>query len=297
MPDPPNTLCVLADRYLMANEVQTLENAVDETGVDVPLVFVNEPVNPDIDPDREARAINGPVGIDLLGFAFDIATRDRAWTLVYAEKKVAETFGSGDVSTDRIHVEDVHCLRDSEIRYVTPVVDGNWVELPAAAISLVRNRCDVCVRFGFGLLRGEVLRAPEFGVLSFHPADIRQYRGLGVPQAWLDRRSTMGVTLQRLTEAVDGGEIVAYEEVDVSGCTTLWEVYDTLYDVKADMLTQGIENFRDPSFRTTIPESLGPYYSTRRRRHLSFAGRTILKNMAGRLSRINEGSRGNTHSG
>ncbi len=286
MSQSPTDLCVLADQYLMRNEVRSLERAIEETGIDVPVVLVNDPVAPDIAPEAEANAINNPIGTDTLRVLFNVLKRDRAWTLVFAEKKIAEAFGSEAASTGRIHVDDVPSLSDSEIHYVTPKTDGNWVEIPPSSVDLVEARCDVAVRFGFGLLRGDILRAPEFGVLSFHPADIRLYRGLGVPQAWIDGRETMGVTLQRLNEEIDGGEIVAYRETDVSGCATLWEVYDALYDVKAELLAEGIENLRDPSFQPSVPESLGPYYPIDRRRRLSFAARTVLKNTTGRLDRL-----------
>ena len=285
MAAPPKELCVLADRYLMANEVRTLENAVERTDVTIPLVLVNDPVDPDICPELKANAINGRLGLDTLRVLFEVYKRDRAWTIVFAEKKLAELFGSEMPSTERVHVEDVSYLSDSEIRYVTPEVEGNWEEIPSETVDLVRDRCDLGVRFGFGLLRGAILRAPDFGVLSFHPADIRQYRGLGVPQAWLDGRETMGVTLQRLNEDIDGGEIIGYEATDVSECATLWEVYETLYSVKEHMLSRGIENLRDPSFEPTVPESLGPYYSTKRRQRLSFAERTVRKNVIGRIRR------------
>ncbi len=286
MSNPPNTLCVLADQYLMGNEVRTLENAVEATGVSVSLVIVKNPTDSEITPEIEASAINQPLGLDTLRIISRVIKRDRAWTLVYAEKKLAERFGTEMNSMNRIHVEDVACLSDAKFRYVTPKRDGNWEELPPDTVELVRERCDLGIRFGFGLLRGDILQAPEFGVLSFHPADIRQYRGLGVPQAWVDGREIMGVTLQRLNESIDGGEIIAYEEADVSDCATLWEVYDTLYDVKANLLTRGIENLRDPSFESTVPDSLGPYYPITRRHQFSFARRTLQKNLIGRLRRL-----------
>lgn len=286
MSDQPANLCVLADQYLMTNEVRSLERAIEKTDISIPLVVVNDPVNPDIDPEAEANAINNPIGIDTVLFLFDILKHERAWTFVYAERKLSEALGSKVESLDRVHVEDVACLSESDIRYVTPIMDGEWAELPPDAVELVRERCDVAVRFGFNLLKGDVLRAPEFGVLSFHLADIRKYRGLGVQQAWADGRDTMGVTLQRLSEDIDGGEIIAYGETDVRACMTLWDAYDTLHNLKVELLAEGIENLRDPSFEPTVPESLGPYNSVKKRHDPSFAGRVLLKNIAGRLDRV-----------
>ena len=279
----PRALCVLADPYLMASEVRTLERAVEETDIDVPLVLVNDPVDPVVDPDDAAAAINQSVGIASLRVLADVIREDRAWTLVYAERKLAELAGWEAPSLTRIPVEDVPCLADADIRHVTPIADGAWSELPTESVELVAERSDVSVRFGFGLLRGDVLEAPEYGVLSFHPADIREYRGLGVPQAWLDGRERMGVTLQRLNDDVDGGEIIAYAETDVSHCATLWDVYEVLHEVQSDLLADGIKRLRDPTFTPSIPDHLGSYYSIDRKNRLSFAGRTVLKNVAGRI--------------
>ena len=281
MPTPPQSLCVLADRYLMPNEVQTLERAVEQTGIDISLVVVNDESDTTIDPDAEARAVNEGLGLHTLRILWDVLARERAWSLVLAEKKLAETCGSEAASTGRIPIEEVACLQDSEFRYVEPLEDDGWKELPQPTVEEIAQQCDLCVRFGFGLLQGAVLTAPAYGVLSFHPADIREYRGLGVPQAWLDDRDRMGVTLQRLSAEIDSGEIVAYEETDVSDCRTLWEAYDRLYDVKADLLAVGIERLRDPTVEMTVPESLGQYYSITRRYELGFSARTLWKNLLG----------------
>lgn len=282
--NPPTDLCVLTEPYLMAYQVRTLETVVAKTDIDIPLVIVNSPEYPAIDPRLKAKAANERFGIATGQMFFKTFARERTWALVLAEKKLAEQLGASTASLRRIHVDDISCVSDAEIHHVTPVMDGSWSKLPVETVDLVRENCDIAVRFGFGLLGSDILHAPEFGVLSFHPADVRQYRGLGTPQAWLDGCETMGVTLQRLTETIDGGEIVAYEETDVSECATLWEVYETLYDLHPDLLVTGIRNLRDPSFEATVPESPGPYYPIRSRQKLSFAGRILLKNIVGRIT-------------
>lgn len=283
MTEPPRKLCVLAEPYLSETEARSLQYAVDNAAIEIPLVVVHEPADPDYDPELKAEALNDGIGVNTVRLFFEVLARERAWAFVIAEKKIAELLGSDSASSRSIYVEDVPCLSDSEFLRVTPTTDGNWAELPPDAVDRIRESCDVVVRYGFGLLRGEVLDATEFGVLSFHPADIRKYRGLGPPQAFLDDRDVMGVTLQRLNEEVDGGEIVAYRETDVSECFTLWEVYDALDEIQVELLAEGIATLRDPDSDTVRPESLGPYYSTESRRTLSFAGRILYKNVRGRI--------------
>jgi methionyl-tRNA formyltransferase len=284
MTSAPNDLCVLADPYLRAYQARSLENAVAELGIDIPLVIVNNPETPDIDPDLKASAANGRIGFATVRAFTNYLLRERAWALVYAEKKITEQFGADFPSTNRVPVEAVSCFSDAKIRHVTPITDGNWIELPSPTVDLIEANCDVAVRFGFGLIAGDVLSAPEYGVLSFHPADIRRYRGLGTPQAWIDDRETIGVTLQQLTDEIDGGRIVACGETDVTECPTLWEAYENVYDLFPTVLVEGLENLRDPSFEPVEPDSLGPYYPTQSRQSISFAGRTLLKNVKGRAS-------------
>lgn len=279
----PDTLCVLADTYLTGYQVRSLETAVERAGVEIPLVIVNDAEDPEYDPEAEANSVNEGLGIDAVRLFFDVLWRERAWTFVIAEKKLAEELGSRVEPSSRVHVDDVSAFDDADVRRVDPVSDGNWNELPPAVAADVGAAADVVVRYGFGLLKGEVLHAPEYGVLSFHPADIRRYRGLGPPKAYLDGRERMGVTLQRLNEDIDGGEVIAYDEIDVGEGATLWEIYDELHDLQTELLARGIENLRDPSVEPTIPESLGEYNSTNLRREPSFAGRILLRNVRGHL--------------
>lgn len=283
MSNSPTKLGVLAEPYLTDTQVRSLRYAVAEAEVEIPVVVVNTTTEPRYDPDAKAAAINGRLGLGTARLFLDVLRRERAWGLVIAEKKLGELSGVDDTESRQIPVEEVDCLSQAEFHHVEPIMDGSWAELPPDAVETVRQSCDIGIRYGFGLLKGDVLEAPEHGVLSFHPADIRQYRGLGPPQAYLDGCRTMGVTLQRITEDIDGGDLVAYADTDVSECKTLWEVYDRLDELQVELLAEGIRNIRDLSTDISTPDSLGEYYSTTLRQKTSFASRILLKNITGRL--------------
>ena len=68
---------------------------------------------------------------------------------------------------------------------------------------------DVLVRCGSGILRGDILHAARFGILSFHHADNRINRG--IPAGFwevFERQDSTGFTLQQLTEELDGGKVL-----------------------------------------------------------------------------------------
>lgn len=68
---------------------------------------------------------------------------------------------------------------------------------------------DVLLRFGFNIIRGEILQLPRYGVWSFHHGDETRYRG-GPPVFWeiMHGDGVTGAILQRLTDKLDGGRVL-----------------------------------------------------------------------------------------
>ncbi len=82
--------------------------------------------------------------------------------------------------------------------------------LPADDLERIRARgLDVLLRFGEKILRGEILAASRLGIVSFHHGDNRVNRG-GPPGFWevYHRSDYTGFILQRLTEELDGGDVL-----------------------------------------------------------------------------------------
>jgi hypothetical protein len=80
----------------------------------------------------------------------------------------------------------------------------------AATIERIRAAdLDVLLRFGFGIVRGEILGCARHGVWSFHHGDNRRYRG-GPAFFWemYEGNPVSGTTLQILTEELDAGRVI-----------------------------------------------------------------------------------------
>lgn len=283
-PDGPETVGLLTEPYLHEWQVRALETLVAETDVEIPLVVSNAR-----NADCEIDSWNSRDGIGLEDLAqfLGLVRRERAWTLVLAERNLGRIAGDDATLWHRRSVADVGPLDGAAHVRCAPRVDDGWTEFPEPVVNRIAAECDVVIRFGFGLIRGAILDAPEYGVVSFHPADIRRYRGMGPPAIFHDGRSIVGVTLQRLDESIDGGEIVAFGETSIEDCHTLWDVFDRTVVLQIDLLTDGIRNLRDPGFEpTTVPdEHLGKFHSRSRRRTLRFSGRILARNLRGRVRR------------
>ena len=72
-------------------------------------------------------------------------------------------------------------------------------------------KLDMILRFGFNIIRGEILKVPTYGVWSFHHGDYLKYRG-GPPGFWeiFNGDPWSGAILQKLTDKLDDG-IVIYQ--------------------------------------------------------------------------------------
>jgi methionyl-tRNA formyltransferase len=282
----PLAVGILSDRYLLEWQRRAVERLRAEPNVDVSLVVIDDESaeTDDAEGYRDTRRRIGPG--DVVRF-FDFLRRRNAWALVTAERRLFWQLGATEPLGHRHDVAAVDCLDDVErIRCSPPSADG-WTEFPDDVVERVADRCDVVVRFGFGLVRGRILTEPAHGVLSYHPADIRRYRGLGPELVFADGRDRAGVTLQRLSEVVDGGEIVAYDEISTDGCYTMWDLLEAIRERQIHLLVEGIANLRDPAFEPTIlpEERLGEFYYRAHRETLSFSSRILAKHLTGRLRR------------
>ncbi len=82
---------------------------------------------------------------------------------------------------------------------------------PTESIDAIRALdLDVMLRFGFNIIRGDVLGAARHGVWSFHHGDSERYRG-GPPLLWelIEDNPLSGAVLQRLDESLDAGTVLS----------------------------------------------------------------------------------------
>jgi folate-dependent phosphoribosylglycinamide formyltransferase PurN len=100
---------------------------------------------------------------------------------------------------------------DSENQYLVKTIrKQNSDYFPEDIIQLIKSySTDFILRFGFKILRGEILNVSKYGILSLHHGDIESYRG-GPPAFWevYHQYPITGVSLQVLTEKLDAGKIV-----------------------------------------------------------------------------------------
>ena len=102
-------------------------------------------------------------------------------------------------------------LADVEILRCEPEIRGKYsAYFRERDLERIRElRPDFLLRFGFNIMRGDILRIPRYGVWSYHHDDEQMYRGSSVG-LWeiYNGDPVTAVVLQRLTDRLDGGVIL-----------------------------------------------------------------------------------------
>lgn len=134
--------------------------------------------------------------------------------------------------------------------------------LPPETLALcAREGIDFLVRFGFGILSGEALTQPRLGVWSFHHGDPSQFRGMP-PGVWEMIRGapTTGAIVQRLSETLDGGAVLAMARMPTRHGSYTRQLSDLLLG-SAPLLAHAAAQARHLGAVPDIPVTeLGPIY-------------------------------------
>jgi len=175
---------------------------------------------------------------------------------------VVRTLTDDPAHEQPVRVDSVPGVASAEwVSCTTQTVDKYWETFPAGTVELLAET-DIVVRFGFGMIKGDVLEAPTHGVVSYHMGDIREYRGQpGGFWEFLNSESEMGVTVQRLTETLDGGEIAALERFDISQSHTYQAVWRRAHDRATTLLVPAVRTLTREDRCLRAPDELGTLYS------------------------------------
>jgi hypothetical protein len=121
-------------------------------------------------------------------------------------------------------------LKDTTVVPVRPIQKGFTDRFAPEDITQIRAaNLDVLFRFGFRIIRGEILSCPKYGVWSYHHADNREYRG-APPGFWemYEGNPVTGSILQVLTESLDGGKVI-YRSLSATDFGSLYLSLNPLY--------------------------------------------------------------------
>lgn len=94
------------------------------------------------------------------------------------------------------------------------------------------------------VVKPEVLQIPEYGVINVHGALLPNYRGL-LPSFWYlyNDEKLGGATVHCMSTAIDDGNICKQRSVDISDCTTMFELMKKTKLVGGELMVEVIEDY------------------------------------------------------
>lgn len=123
--------------------------------------------------------------------------------------------------------------------------EGSWQRLPQDTLRFIgEQQVDVVLRFGMTLMRDPDEVPARYGVLSFHHGDPSQYRGrpAGFYEV-LDGAEHVGAMVQRLSNELDAGTVLAYGQARVDPCSYR-RTLEAAYRLSPFLLTTALRNLR-----------------------------------------------------
>jgi len=120
---------------------------------------------------------------------------------------------------------------------------------------------DLIIVVGFRkIISGEILKIPKFGVIGLHASLLPHYRGMA-PLNWaiINGEKKTGITLFRMNEVIDSGEIIAQKETRINFNETILEVKERIIGLAVQLLEENLPLIESGSESKIIHKEIGTY--------------------------------------
>lgn len=186
---------------------------------------------------------------------FNLFFKHKFFSLVLLEQKFAEIISHKNSFNKKIKKLLEHVKLESIIKnynkyekydFKTKQNKGRHIFDKSTIKKINDKKINLIIFLGFNkLIHSRMLNQVKNGILSFHTANTNKYKGR--PAAfyeYINNEKFGGVTLQRLSNEIDGGEIISIKETDISKCKSYDETYYKMLKIKKNMLVEGLNKIK-----------------------------------------------------
>jgi hypothetical protein len=185
--------------------------------------------------------------------------------------KVFERFLFKPEARDMVECEDIFEF-SKQIHVRTTLSENNRQKVIEDDLHLIKEaKLDLMLRFGFGILEGEVLNCAKHGIWSYHHGNPKVFRG-GPAGFWeiYKGKPTTGAILQRLNSKLDGGQILE-KGIFKTVSHSYAEQINTLYYSSAVWVKRCVQKvILGQDLNARVPETKGKIYKAPTNIHLLF---------------------------
>lgn len=156
-------------------------------------------------------------------------------------------------------------VKEEAMKTGIPVYQPKRVRDPEAVKHIFEMKPDLIVVAAFGqIISKEILDYPKYGCVNVHASLLPAYRGAApIQHVLLDGRKETGVTIMRMNEGLDSGDIITEETYEIKKDETGGSLFDRLSHLGADLLVRTIPSIVDGSaVYTPQPEKSTTAYAS-----------------------------------
>ena len=128
-----------------------------------------------------------------------------------------------------------------------PVLQPERVKAPESVAELRALHPDIILVAAFGqIVSKEILDLPKYGCINVHASLLPEYRG-AAPIQWaiLDGKELTGVTIMRMDEGIDTGDMICTAEVPITAEETGGSLHDKLAAAGGPLLLSAIKKIEE----------------------------------------------------
>ena len=151
-------------------------------------------------------------------------------------------------------------VKSIALKYGIPVFQPKSVSKGEGFDTLVKLNPNIIITAAFGkILRKNVLEYPEKGCWNVHASLLPKYRGAAPIQRAIENgEKETGITIYKMAEALDAGDIAIQKTVPIDINDNLGVVYDKLVELAKEIIIEFLEKF-DSLTLVSQDDSLATY--------------------------------------
>lgn len=224
-------IAILTDEpRLRAWFVRTLIEASEKTNVSFPLIIVLK--------ERDWRR-----KLHFGGGTFSLEKLFRREILSFIVTSLQTMLGMIPDSTKFVPLKKIAFLGKSKVVFCDPIIlEKSTISLNQTILeTLKEEKISLLLNRSRCILGGKILSSVPNGVWGFHLGDLKKHRGAGYfLNSYCSQSESVCITLQKLNERVDGGEIIIEKHIKANGVRPYKKFKDYIYNESHDLLVSGI---------------------------------------------------------
>lgn len=139
-------------------------------------------------------------------------------------------------------------VKEVALKYALPLEQPEKVKGNTAFIALLKSlKPDMVVVVAYGkILPKEVLNIPKYGCINVHASLLPKYRG-AAPIQWalLNGEKETGVTIMKIEELLDAGEIILQEKVKIDDEDNAETLSNKLFGLSGKLLLEALRQIEE----------------------------------------------------